>query len=125
VTGFTWWTIKQPVNVKLPKGVSAEQIKKALDPFVPYSVELTSAAEVLVKTPTLRKDCELNLVAVYGSPDGSTTSALPVPLGERKNRKPWKDAVKKTIKPADAAATEKADDASPIVAYELLTLKLK
>ena len=125
VTGFTWWTIKQPVNVKLPKGVSVEKIKKALDPFVPYSVELIPAAEVLVKTHTSRKDHEIDIVAVYGSPDGSTASALPIPLGEQKNRKPWKEAVKKTIKLADAATTEKAYDASPTVAYELLTVTLK
>lgn len=125
VTGFTWWTIKQPVNVKLPKGVSEEKIKKALDPFVPYSVELIPAAEVLVKTHTSRKDHEINIVAVYGSPDGSTASTLPIPLGEQKNRKPWKEAVKKMIKLADAAATEKAYDASPTVAYELLTVTLK
>lgn len=125
VTGFTWWTIKQPVNVKLPKGVSEEKIKGALDPFAPYSVELIPAANVLVKTQTSRKDYEINLVAVYGSPDGSIASALPIPLGEQKNRKPWKEAVKKTIKLADAAATEKAYDASPVVAYELLTVTLK
>jgi hypothetical protein len=80
---------------------------------------------VLVKTQTSRKDYEITLVAVYGSPDGSITSALPIPLGEQKNRKPWKEAVKKTIKLADAAAAEKAYDASPVVAYELLTVTLK
>jgi hypothetical protein len=88
VTGFTWWTIEQPVNVKLPKGVSAEQIKKALDPFVPYSVQLTPAAEVLVKTQTSLKDYELDLAAVYGSPDGSTAPALPIPLAEQRIASP-------------------------------------
>ncbi|MPZ34451.1 MAG: hypothetical protein GEV13_26280 [Rhodospirillales bacterium] len=125
VAGFTWWMIKTPINVKLPKGVSEKKIKEALDPFAPYSVELIPAANVLVKTHTSRKDHEINLVAVYGSPDGSTASTLPIPLGEQKNRKPWKEAVKKTIKLADAAATEKAYDASPIVAFELLTVTLK
>ena len=116
---------KQPVDIKLPKGVEEKKIKAALDPFVPYSAELIPAANVLVKTQTSRQDYEINLVAVYGSPDGSTASTLPIPLGEQKNRKPWKEAVKKTIKLADAAATEKAYDASPIVAFELLTVTLK
>jgi hypothetical protein len=124
VSGFTWWTIKTPINVKLPKGVAEKDIKAALDPFVPYSVELIPAANVLFKTQTSRKDHEINLVAVYGSPDGSFASAIPIPLGEQKNRKPWKNAVKKTIKLADAASIEKAYQASPVVAYELLTVTL-
>lgn len=125
VSGFNWWMIKQPVNVKLPKGVEEKRIKAALDPFAPYSAELIPAANVLVKTHTSRKDHEINLVAVYGSPDGSTASALPMPLGEQKNRKPWKEAARKTIKLADAATAEKVYDASPIVAFELLTVTLK
>ena len=68
---------------------------------------------MLVKTHTSRKDHEINLVAVYGSPDGSTASSIPIPLGEQKNRKPWKEAAKKTIKLADAAATEKTYHAEP------------
>ena len=124
VAGFTWWTIKTPINVKLPKGVEEKKIKAALDPLIPYSVELIPAANVLVKTHTSRKDHEIDLVAVYGSPDGSFASAIPIPLGEQKNRKPWKDAAKKTIKRADAAATEKAYQGSPVVAYELLTVTL-
>lgn len=124
VSGFTWWMIKTPINVKLPKGVEEKKIKAALDPFAPYSVELIPAANVLVKTHTSRKDHEINLVAVYGSPDGSFASAIPIPLGEQKNRKPWKDAARKTIKVADAAATEKAYQGSPVVAFELLTVTL-
>lgn len=125
VSGFTWWMIKTPINIKLPKGVAEKKIKDALDPFASYSVELIPAANVLVKTHTSRKDHEINLVAVYGSPDGSPASALPIPLGEQKNRKPWKEAVKKTIKLADAAATEKTYQTSPVVAFELLTVTLK
>jgi hypothetical protein len=124
VSGFTWWMIKTPINVKLPKGVEEKKIKAALDPLVPYSVELIPAANVLVKTHTSRKAHEIDLVAVYGSPDGSFASAIPIPLGEQKNRKPWKDAIKKTVKAADAAATENAYDASPVVAFELLTVAL-
>jgi hypothetical protein len=125
VSGFTWWTIRTPINVKLPQGIAEETIKATLDPFQPYSVELIPAANVLVKTHTSRKDHEINLLAVYGSPDGSFASKLPIPLGEQKNRKPWKVAVKKAIKLADAAATEKAYQASPVVAFELLTVTLK
>lgn len=124
VSGFTWWMIKTPINVKLPKGVDEKRIKAVLDPFVPYSVELIPAANVLVKTHISRKDHEINLVAVYGSPDGSFASTIPIPLGEQKNRRPWKDAIRKTIKAADAAATEKAYQASPVVGFELLTVTL-
>jgi hypothetical protein len=63
--------IKTPINIKLPKGVAEKTIKDTLDPFAPYSVELIPAANVLVKTHTSRKDHEINLVAVYGSPDAA------------------------------------------------------
>ena len=125
VTGFTWSTIKTPIKIELPKGVAEKKIKDALDPFVPYSVELIPAANVLIKTHTSRKDHVINLVAFYGSHDGTTASSLPIPFGEQKNRKPLKEAVKKTIKVADAAATEKTYQASPIVGFELLTVTLK
>lgn len=124
VSAFTWWMIKTPINIKLPKGVSEKKIKDALEPLAPYSVELIPAANVLVKVYTSRKDHAVNIVAVYGSPDGSFASTIPIPFGEQKNRKPWKEAVKKEIKAADAATTEKDYQASPVVAFELLTVAL-
>lgn len=124
ISAFTWWTIKTPISVKLPKGVAEKKIKDALEPFAPYSVELIPAANMLVKTYTSRKDHEVTLIAVYGSPDGSFASTIPVPFGEQKNRKPWKEAVKKSIKTADAAATETAYQSSPVVAFEFLTVTL-
>jgi hypothetical protein len=124
VAGFTWWMIKTPIEVNLPKGVAEKKIKDALDPLAPYSVELIPAANVLVKVHTSRKDHLVRLVAVYGSPDGAFASTIPIPFGEQKNRKPWKEAARKTIKAADAAATEKAYQSSPVVAFELLTVSL-
>ena len=106
VTGFTWWTIKQPVNVKLPKGVSAEKIKKALDPFVPYSVELIPAAEGPGQDPHLAqgpRDQPRRRLRITGRRHRYCAAD---PLRRAESRKPWKEAVKKTIKLADAAATE-------------------
>ncbi|MGH6960988.1 MAG: hypothetical protein ACREE7_10930, partial [Dongiaceae bacterium] len=124
VTGFTWWVIRQLVNIKLPKGVSEKQIKAVLEPLAPFSVELIPAANVLVKLYTSRKDHAVTIVAVLGSPDGSFASTIPIPIPERKNHKPWKEAVKKEIKAAAAATTEKDYQSSPVVAFELLTVAL-
>jgi hypothetical protein len=42
----------------------------------------------------------VNLVCIYGSPDGGTASTIPIPFGEQKTHKPWKTAGKKNIKAA-------------------------
>jgi hypothetical protein len=123
VSGYTWSMVKQTVRVRFPKGTTEAKIKGTLDPLAPYSVDMLPAAN-LVKTQALRKDHEAKLVCCYGSIDGSTTSMIPIPFGEQRGRKPWKDAKEKMIRAVEAEKTEREYQASPVVAFECVRVTL-
>jgi hypothetical protein len=123
VSGYTWSTVKQTLKIKLPKGTTEEAAKKVLDPLEQYVVGVLPAAKVVAtQTHKSRKDYEVNLVILYGSDDGSTASAIPIPERESKNRKPWKKAAKTEIPATQAKKAEQAYQSSPVVAFELVTV---
>lgn len=120
VTGFTWSVVKQPFTIDLPKGVNAAKIDAALQPFAPYAAGTLPAGTVLAtraKFATLKH----TMVAYYGSADGAVASALPIPLAEQKNLKPWKQATKRIVKASEAAKVE-AEFISPIVPFQLVSV---
>lgn len=119
VSGYTWSTVKQLITATFPKGTREEAIKKTLAPFEPYIAGALPAANVLATNAT-HKEVTVKLVGLYGSADGETASAMPIPDREGKNRKPWKSAKKREINASEVPVG--ASD-SPVVPFELVTVK--
>ena len=121
VSGYTWYVVHQRITINFPKGMSEADVKKFLDPYVPYAINPLPAAPVLAKVLGSRK-VDQDILVFYGSRDESFTP-IPIEPGKGRTHKSWKDAEPVTIPANDAKAKEQAYQADPVLPFWLVTVK--
>jgi hypothetical protein len=120
VSGYTWYTVNQAVTIKFPKGTDEAAARKAMAPFTDYSAAPLPDPMAVEKVHTKKGAYELRILVFYGSQAGSFASAIPIPFGESKTRKPRKDAALTTLTEKQAAGL--AGTVNPVPGFEFVTV---
>ena len=120
VSGYTWYTVNQGITVKIPKGTDEAKIRAALAPYADYSAAELPNPMALAKIDAKKGDVKVEILAFYGSLTGTVASTLPIPLGESRTRKAWKEAGKTTVTAKEAEA--KKDEFVPSPPFEYVTV---
>jgi hypothetical protein len=122
VTGYSWWIVRQEIDITIPKGSTESSLRKALAPYAKWVrppinyVALALAAR--------RADATRKLLVMYASYEGDFLK-FPVSFGSSRGFKPIGEAEDLKLTGGQAAAKEKEFDDSPVVPFYKVTVELK